>query len=197
MRDRVASPLGLSSLVPDHDAAAPGSERASFYQARRQGPSGVREEPRITHVATWRRVDLSQKLPGGGWTATPSDLARLGAAWLDDGYVSPDLREEFFTPVALLDGSANPQGYALGWRRSSWPIGSVGDVVHLNHGGVSKGSQAWLMVVPEYGVAVALAANVRTEDFFAFADVYVELLEAFLPRAVEVNAQGKAARDPS
>lgn len=196
VRDEVASPLRLSSLVPDHGAAATGTDRAVSYQARRRGASGVRDEPQITKVAPWRRVNLSQKLPGGGWTATPSDLAQLGTAWLDDDYLSPVLRDEFFTPVALADGSANPQDYALGWRRKAWLIVGVGAVLHLNHGGVSKGSQAWLMVLPEHDVALAVATNARTEDFFAFADVYVELLEAFLPQ-IEASARDKVMIDPS
>lgn len=196
VRDEVASPLRLSSLVPDHATAASGTDRAVSYQARRRGASGVRDEPQITKVAPWRHVNLSQKLPGGGWTATPSDLALLGTAWLDDDYVSRTLREEFFTPVALADGSANPQDYALGWRRKAWPIEGIGDVVHLNHGGVSKGAQAWLMVLPEHDVALAIATNARTEDFFAFADIYVELLEAFLPQA-NANIRNGAIIDPS
>lgn len=180
MQAHVASPLGLTSLTPDHEPAADGHSRPVWYQARRDGETGIRGELQITEVAPWRRVNLSQKLPGGGWTATPSDLARLGAAWLDEEFISTEIREIFHTPVPLADGSANPQGYAIGWRRAEQPIGDLEQVVHVNHGGVSKGSQAWLMIVPEHDLALAVTTNARTDDFFAFAGVYLDLVDVFL-----------------
>lgn len=164
----VSVPLGLQSLGPDRPGG-PSDPVAVSYQRRGGG------------FKPWRPVDLSSKTAAGGLAASPTDLARLGAAWLDDEFVPPAIRDEFWTPGRLSDGAVNEQDYALGWRRKSWDIPGVGPVVHLNHGGVSKGSQAWLMVAPEHGASVALATNARTAAFFDFADVYVDVLAAFLP----------------
>ncbi|MGB0514151.1 MAG: serine hydrolase domain-containing protein, partial [Wenzhouxiangellaceae bacterium] len=60
----------------------------------------------------WRPVDQSHRLPAGGWAATSSDLARMGIAWLDDGYISAATRQRFWTPQQLASGEINSQEYA-------------------------------------------------------------------------------------
>lgn len=171
MSKYVFEPLELKKTLPDH-LRAEGQPFAHSYQTK-----GNKVKP-------WRQVDLSHKLAAGGYVSTPSDLARLGAAWLDDDFISSDVREAFWTPVTLSNGEINKQDYALGFRRKSWPIDGVGNIVHLNHGGVSKGAQCWLMIVPEYDLALGISVNRRTNVFFDFADVYVDLLEVFIPASV-------------
>lgn len=171
MSKYVFEPLELKMTLPDH-LRAEGQPFAHSYQTK-----GNKVKP-------WRQVDLSHKLAAGGYVSTPSDLARLGAAWLDDDFISSDVREAFWTPVTLSNGEINEQDYALGFRRKSWPIDGVGNIVHLNHGGVSKGAQCWLMIVPEYDLALGISVNRRTDVFFDFADVYVDLLEVFIPASV-------------
>lgn len=168
MTSRVFTPLNLDSIKPDdrHDKNA---NHAVSYQSK-----GVTYKP-------WRDVNLSHKLAAGGYIATPSDLAILGGAWLNDDYISSNTRDEFWTPAKLEDGSVNEQDYALGFRKKSWEIAGVGQVTHLNHGGVSKGAQCWLMIIPEYNMTVAISTNRRTDEFFDFGDVYVDLLELFIP----------------
>lgn len=168
MHERVFKPLNLSSIQPSYSQSS-ATEKARSYQVK-----GKTYKP-------WRKVNLSHKLAAGGYVATPSNLALLGTAWLDDGFIPPSLREDFWTPVKLSNGAVNKQDYALGFRRKSWPIESFGQVEHLNHGGVSKGAQCWFMIIPEYNMAIAISTNRRTDDFFDFADVYVDLLELFLP----------------
>ncbi len=168
MEIKVFQPLGLRSIRPDHQRTEE-TEYAISYQAK-----GETFKP-------WRRVDLSHKLAAGGYVATPSDLALLGAAWLSDNFIPPQTRNEFWNPVALANGEINEQNYALGFRLNSWEIDGVGSIVFLNHGGISKGAQCWLMIIPQYNISVAISTNRRTDAFFDFADVYVELLELFIP----------------
>ena len=71
-----------SVLVPAHMrettlATAPRGARATFYELKDSG--GVR-------VAPW--IDLSDRLPAGGFLSTADDLARFGVA-LTDGTPSP------------------------------------------------------------------------------------------------------------
>ena len=37
------------------------------------------------------------------------------------------------------------------------------------------------MIVPDHDISLAISTNRRTDDFFDFADVYVDLLEIFIP----------------
>jgi len=172
MMSYVFTPLGLTHTYPDH-MKPKNLDFAKPYQTDRK------------RVKLWRQVDLSHKLAAGGYISTPTELATLGAAWLDSDFISKDIRDIFWTPVTLVNGSTNEQDYALGFRRKSWPIHGK-DVIHLNHGGVSKGSQCWLMIIPEHNISLAITINRRTDQFFDFADVYVDLLEVFIP------ASGKA-----
>lgn len=170
--------LGLTSLIADDVKS---ETKAVSYQAQRGEPTTLSNEPEIERVKPWRRVNLSQKLPGGGWVATPSDLVLIGNAWLNEEYLPKAVREDFFTPVRIASGEVNEQEYALGWRRRLWEVPGVGEVLNLNHGGVSKGSQAWLMVLPEYDMAIAFTTNARTREFGAFSSVLTDIQAAFLP----------------
>jgi CubicO group peptidase (beta-lactamase class C family) len=168
MSSRVFEPLGLTSTKPDH-LRTKETEFARSYQTK-----GAQIKP-------WRRVDLSHKLAAGGYISTPSELALLGTAWLDPEFIPPSLRDDFWTPVALSNGEINEQNYALGFRQRSGSINGADQTVFFSHGGVSKGTQSWFMIVPEHRLSLAISTNRRTDQFFDFANVYVDLLETFVP----------------
>ncbi|WP_300541104.1 serine hydrolase domain-containing protein [Maricaulis sp.] len=162
----VRGPLGIDTPRPDAETP----ERAEFYHV----------SPRGT-VQRWRAVDLSSKLAGGGFMARPEDLARMGAAWLEDGFISPQTREMFWTPQTLADGSVNEQSYALGWRRNEGVRGVGDDLVYVHHGGVSKGAMSWLVVVPEKRMAISMMINGHVWPFGDWAGVYGDLVRIFDP----------------
>jgi len=56
-----------------------------------------------------------------------------------------------------------------------------------NHGGVSRGSQSWLMVIPQYKMALAVNINANTETFWDFGSVSTELARIF----IKVQQQSK------
>ena len=170
LEDRVFRPLDLTAIGADGFAS----------MSRTMAQSYQRKDGR---VKPWRPVDLSHKLAAGGFAATPTELAKLGSAWLNEEFISARTRKQFWTPVRLSDGRDNAQSYALGWRRASHQIRGVGEVVHFNHGGVSKGAQCWLMVAPDHDIALAISINSRSDDFGAFAGVFVDILQAFIPIA--------------
>ena len=161
MHERVLRPLGLESPLPD----ARHSDRAVFYHIH-EG-----------QAQRWRDVDLSMKLASGGFMATPSDLALLGVAWLDDEFISPETRRQFWTPQTLADGTVNEQNYALNWRVSEATEGIPFRYIH--HGGVSKGSMSWLAVIPEKRMAVALTINTRVWPFSRWLSVFSDLVDIF------------------
>lgn len=135
----------------------------------------------------WRPVDLSHRLPGGGWASTPGDLARIGALMLDEDIVSARVRDAFWTPQQLNSGETNEQDYALGFRWREWEIEGVGPMHNANHGGVSRGSQSWMMILPEYNMVIAVNMNAKTDPFWEFGGVYEEIARAFVPLSSPVQ----------
>lgn len=156
MQQWVLAPLALASPRADQDVA----DRARFYQL-----AGNRAQP-------WRAVDLSNKLPGGGFMSRPRDLVQLGSAWLDPAFISSQTRERFWTQQPLSNGEINEQGYALTWR---W--NEAGQYAH--HGGVSKGAMAWLAVYPEQSLVIALSTNTTLAGFAQFSQVQTALVALF------------------
>ncbi len=165
IQQQITGPLGLSSPVPDADVP----ERATFYQL-----DGNRVQP-------WRSVDLSNKLPGGGFMARPADLVMLGAAWLDNDFIPKATRDTFWTPQRISSGEINEQSYALTWR---WR--DEGSFAH--HGGVSKGSMAWLAVYPEQSLVIAMTMNATLPVFTDFSSLQTELVALF-SKVNEMQAQ--------
>ncbi len=156
LQQQVLQALALSSPVADRETPA----RARFYQI-----NGDMAQP-------WRDVDLSSKLPGGGFMSNPTDLVKLAAAWLDPEFIREDTRALFWTPQTLDSGDINPQSYALTWRWNSTDR-------YAHHGGVSKGSMAWLAVYPDESLVVALTMNTTIPNFADFSSLQTELVRLF------------------
>ena len=87
----------------------------------------------------------------------------------------------------LDDGSVNEQDYALGWRWREWEIDGVGVARNANHGGVSRGSQCWLLLYPDYRMSMAFCTNTKTREFSTFGRFYEPLFRAFVTVAAAPN----------
>lgn len=158
LRDAVWAPLGMTATaVEDGEARA---ALARFYEV---------EDHRYKLAFA---VDNSGKLPAGGMLSTPSDMARLGAAMLKPTLFSIATRDLLITPQPLADGSANPQGYALGWRvdaRSELPGGAI-VTPRYSHHGTAQGSTSWFAVFPQYGLVVSAMMNKGQTNLDALSD---------------------------
>lgn len=168
MRNHIFIPLGMNSTGAEYEHSQPNS-RATFYWNK---------DGKYPAFRVWQKVDLSHRLAGGGFISTPSDMVKLGSAWLDEKFITPETRQLFWTPQTLADGSVNPQNYALGWRWANYED-DIGFVHNANHGGVSRGSQSWLMVIPEQKMAVAVMINSNVEEFWDFGQVSMPLARLF------------------
>jgi CubicO group peptidase (beta-lactamase class C family) len=106
-------------------------------------------------------IDSSYKIAGGGLVSTPSDLVRLGVALLGNELIGDAEKQLLWTPLALDDGSMNPQNYALGWRVdvSERLLGADRPTRILHHGGTQEGAAAFYLLLPEHGIAVAAMTN--------------------------------------
>ncbi len=170
IREQVLQPLAMESTMTETEAKATG-RLATFYW---------NDEGRQRRAKPWRKVDLSHRLAGGGFISTSSDLVKLGSAYLDDQYISPKTRSIFWTPQTLLDGSVNSQNYALGWRVQLRNPQDPETIRKANHGGVSRGAQSWLMILPERQIVIAVNINSNTEDFWEFGSVSKQLGDLFI-----------------
>ncbi len=133
-------------------------------------------------VRRWTQVNHSYKWAGGGLVGTSSELARIGAAWLDPTFIKLETRAAFWAPQRLVDGDINPQSYAIGWRSNANTalLGADLPVWNVHHGGVSKGAYSWLSVYPELGIVVAMNANARLDEFRTFMAIEQAITRPFL-----------------
>ncbi len=176
--DEVLAPAGMTSTIVAPKRAGGNKNLATFYYSK----DGRQRE--------WRPVDLSHRLPGGGFASTPTDLVRMGAKQLDADYISVETRDAFWTPQKLSSGEVNEQDYALGWRWREWEIDGVGMARNANHGGVSRGSQSWLLVFPDYDMAIAFNINSKTEEFADFGMAYQDIFREFALVRVQQVEEG-------
>lgn len=168
MRNNIFMPLGMNATGAEYELSQSNSS-ATFYWNKDGKHSAFR---------VWQKVDLSHRLAGGGFISTPSDMVMLGSAWLNDDFIAPKTRALFWQPQSLSDGSINPQKYALGWRWAEYDDGK-GIIKNANHGGVSRGSQSWLMVIPDRNMVVAVMINANVEEFWDFGQVSMPLARLF------------------
>lgn len=174
---QVFAPAGMTGTAVDTPGAMP--DRVAFY---------VGQGDRYTAA---RPVDSSFRIAGGGLVSTPTDLARFGLALQDGRLLSADGVRRMWTVQPLADGSANPQNYALGWRVDEstrlFVDGRPLQVVH--HGGSQAGAAAFLLLVPEQGLAVAVMAN-SSDGRAQVQDTALRLAQELLqvPAAVKAAA---------
>ncbi|TAI49161.1 serine hydrolase domain-containing protein [Flagellimonas allohymeniacidonis] len=178
MQTSIFDNLDMDNTYGDH--AKPKTEYfATFYQTS----EGYYREYRTMGIR--HDVNLSYKWAGGGFISTPTDLVKLGNAWLSDSsFLSMETKKEFWTPVKLSDGAVNEQEYALGWR--SWLKYESESLIDgkpiwmVHHGGVSKGSMNFLVLFPEYNLVIDASINARVESFADFADEVKKIANCFL-----------------
>lgn len=171
MTQAVFKPLNMNATYPGV-AGTPREQRATYYW---QNPN------KLTQLKPWYPADLSHRLAGGGWVSTSKDLVNLGQGFMNDDFIPPNVRQMFWTPQVLNNGETNSQKYGLGWRIHPLDLGEGFEpLVYMHHGGVSAGAQSFLMVVPEYKLAIAVNANIRTKVFWDFGKVSYEIARLFI-----------------
>lgn len=151
-----------------------GSPVATYYWQDEQQP---------TRLKPWYELDLSHRLAAGGWVSTSKNLVQLAQGFLDDSFIPQDVRDTFWTPQQLNDGTTNRQNYGIGWRINDLDLGEgYQPMKYIHHGGETAGAQSFLMVIPEYKLSIAVNTNVKTEANFAavafdIAKVFIDELD--------------------
>ena len=181
----IFQPLGMTNTYGDHNR--PKTEHfATFYQTE----GSYYREFRIFEQLY--DINISYKWAGGGIISTPTDLVKMGNAYLkDDIFLSHDTKRKFWTPMKLNNGDVNYQNYALGWRSSlAFKNSDILDgntpVWMVHHGGVSKGSQNFLVLFPNYDLVIDASINTNVKDFWTFSNEVYKIANAFL-KTIEKN----------
>lgn len=148
--ESVFRPSGMIDTTVDTSKPMP--SRVTFYEA-----GNGRFTPSYP-------INSSYKIAGGGLVSTPSDLARLGIKLLADDFVSAEAKKSLWTPLALTDGSMNPENYGIGWRidTSLRVLGEKQPTQIFHHGGTQQGAAAFFVLLPEHGISVAVMSNSGT-----------------------------------
>lgn len=176
-------------------------QHAVFEPLRMDGSGGdladVDVPPRVAFYEVVDRqykrafeVDTSNKWPSGGLISTPSDMVKLGRAMLQPTLFSTATRDRLIAPQPLADGSANPQGYALGWRYfgDKKLFGDRVKTRFFTHHGTAVGSTSYFAVYPEYGLVVSMMMNKGQENVDAMAPHATKLVELFLAERVGMRS---------
>lgn len=173
VREQVFGPAGMTATIVAPVGGDPDNQIATPYKSNRLPGDAHRLRP-------WRDADLSHRLPGGGFASTSTELVQFGSLYFDDDYLAPEVRAQFWTPQKTASGDINPQKYALGWRIAQLEVPGVGAVRNANHGGVSRGGQSWLMVMPDYKMAIAVNINRKTGVFWDFGRISERIAAEFI-----------------
>ncbi|MFK7864774.1 MAG: serine hydrolase domain-containing protein [Pseudohongiellaceae bacterium] len=185
MTDLVFEPNRMTGVVVSPADSAELPNMATPYHSNWKSGEALRLRP-------WRQVDLSHRLAGGGFAATSTDLVKLGRSYFhlsNPNAINHEIKEEFWTPQVLSSGEVNEQNYALGWRLREEEFIKGQPLRHVNHGGVSRGGQSWLMLLPEIEMAVALNINGRTEVFWDFGSFSFDIAKLFLQRKLALESE--------
>ncbi len=159
MQESIFDPLGLNHTYADNPRLII-PERTRFY-----ANSGGR-----TLNAAF--VDNSYKWAGGGFIASVGDLVRFGSAHLSPGFLPQAGLDLLFT--SQRNSAGEQTGYGIGWRVGTFgalfpedsPLrsGRLAGLRVMHHGGSSVGGRAFLLLVPEERMVVALLVNYNRFD---------------------------------
>jgi CubicO group peptidase (beta-lactamase class C family) len=165
MRERVWLPAGMTS-TRDDDPAAIVPDRAAKYTM----VDG--------HLRNAPAIDMSNRLPAGGYLTTAVDLARFAEALFANRLVKAETFTAMTTPAKLKNGTPIPYGLGWGveveeWHGDRWAY----------HGGSSPGASGMIAVMPKHRFAVVFLTNLENLKGRAeFAEDIARLVLDFGPR---------------
>ncbi|WP_423925545.1 serine hydrolase domain-containing protein [Candidatus Palauibacter sp.] len=167
--EEVFRPLGMLHTGGDH---------TDSLVVNRARPYDRAADGRLINA---RYIDNSHKWAGGGFLSTTEDLLRFAHAHLEPDLFQPETLELLWTPQRTVSGEEI--GVGIGWRL--FPPEMVGGRRAVGHAGGAIGGNALLLIYPDEGVAVAVAANIADIGYpqgggLVFGDVIFEIADLFI-----------------
>lgn len=143
LKENIFKPAGMINTQAD-DPSAIIPNRAAGYILNERG-----------EMQNSRFVDMSNRLPAGGFLTTPEDLVRFASSVMDYKLVSKKTLEEMLTPQKTKSGKAT--NYGLGW--GLFPDEDWYGEKEAFHGGQSPQVSGMLYLLPGKHFAVAMQMN--------------------------------------
>ena len=157
VQEHICTPAGMASIQPDLPQKIIPNRAAGY----RQGLLGKQGELMNAFM-----VDVTNKIPGGGWCSTPGDLARFAIALADARLVSRETLERMWTAQKTAGGEPTPMGFGCNIRL-------VDGDRRVSHSGGQPKVSTFLTLSPARGVAVALMCNLEGTSLQPLADELV------------------------
>jgi serine beta-lactamase-like protein LACTB len=169
MQQRVFTPFNMPNTGVENDLQST-HETVSFYNT---GYGYFQES---------FPVDTSNKLAGGGFVSTPSDLVNMGNLLLSKKQLKQSTLQQLFEPQKLTTGEINSQQYALGWRRSQTnkDFANKDPMTFVHHGGTATGNSSLLILFPEQQIVVSVLINGNIANFGDLWDTTLDIAEEFI-----------------
>ena len=167
--EEVFRPLGMLHTGGDH---------TDSLVVNRARPYDRTPDGRLINA---RHIDNSHKWAGGGFLSTTEDLLRFAHAHLEPGLLSRETLDLLWTSQRTAAG--DEIGVGIGWRLM--PPSRVGGRRAVGHAGGAIGGNALLMIYPDDGVAIAVAANIADIGYpqggaLVFGNVIYEIADLFI-----------------
>ncbi len=144
VRSLIFEPCGMAS-TRDDDPLAVIPHRAAGY---------IRVNGALRNAT---HVDMSNRLPAGGYLTTAPDLARFAAQFMDGALVSRETRDVMLREQTLKNGDTI--NYGMGWAIvEDMPGHPAGPAFH---GGSSPGASGLLYIDPARRLGVVLLSNLE------------------------------------
>lgn len=159
MKESVFEPLHATFIVEETSETI--KDAAEFYDVTNQKYKKVYP------------VNNSNKWAGGGFLASPTDLIKLGNAFLNNELFDKNTTDLLTAPVMLNNSKVNEQNYAIGWRNDAKDIFNNGTTIRVwHHGGIANGSISLLALFPEHNLSISMLANKNGSSSDLFENVY-------------------------
>lgn len=212
LREQVFDRLGMRDTFPESVPLEPGEDFPLINMVREliydpeavrgsaekgKKPAGDRVTPYFTRFASnpnyglhvMRPLDYSCYAGARVFVSTPSDLVRFGMAMTGGKLLQPATVELLQTSQRLASGEET--GYGLGWYSKTIPLAGKRTRVAGHDGEVMGGMVASLIMVPAYGIAVAVTSNISHADTYSLA---VQIAEVLAERPAAAGLGGASLR---
>ncbi|MFO0846542.1 MAG: serine hydrolase domain-containing protein [Gemmataceae bacterium] len=139
VRDRIARPLGMTTLRPDY--------QWEDISGRAKGYRKVRGE-----IVPSLDADVSWKLGGGGYLSSVKDFARFARGLLRRELLSEKAEAVVWAPQRLAGGQ--PTTYGLGFN-----VDGAGEGLRVAHSGAQEKTRTRMVLYPRRHSAVVVMTN--------------------------------------
>jgi CubicO group peptidase (beta-lactamase class C family) len=154
VREHILKPANMETMFPD-DPFAIIENRAAGYRIIQRGQAKELQNDLM--------VNVSNKIPGGGWCSTARDLVLFASALMDGRLLPEDARARMWTRQATATGQKTNSG--LGCFLKETESGQ-----RVSHSGGQPKVSTLLLFWPNEKTAIAIMCNLRNAKLEPLAE---------------------------